>query len=108
MTIRVLFRCTCCGSSSFRPSSLRTFKDTVLKKFGLAPQRCLVCRRRFYLYRPATLQSILTALAGSPWQAKETAVPLRAKIPMAHARRKMELGRLADADSETSRKDLAG
>jgi len=39
---------------------------TLLKKIGVAPQRCLRCRRRFYLYRPAILELLLRALAGSP------------------------------------------
>src|SRR5579863_967076 len=108
MTIRVVFQCSRCGSNSFRPSSLRTFKDTVLKHIGVAPQRCLMCRRRFYLYRPASLQWFLRILAGSSEQEKEGAVPLHSKIPVARTGKKIAFSRLAEDDSEAPRENLAG
>ncbi len=73
MTIRFVFRCSRCGSKSFRPSMKRAFKDSILRKFGITPQRCFKCRRRFYLYRPATFYSLLMALAAPPVRPAEDA-----------------------------------
>jgi hypothetical protein len=66
MTIRFVFRCSRCGSKSFRPSMKRAFKDSILRLFGITPQRCFKCRRRFYLYRPAGFYALLKALAAPP------------------------------------------
>jgi hypothetical protein len=52
MKIRLVLHCSQCGSHSFRPSSQVTLKDAVLQKFGVIPQRCFLCRRRFYLFKP--------------------------------------------------------
>jgi hypothetical protein len=73
MTIRLLFRCSRCGSKYFRPSQKVAFKDLLLRKIGIIPQRCYGCRRRFYLYHPAILQSLLRALADPPVEAKAKA-----------------------------------
>jgi hypothetical protein len=62
MTVRVLFRCSRCGSKFFRRSWRRTFKDIVLEKIGVVPQRCLGCHRRFYLYRPVIFELLRKAL----------------------------------------------
>jgi hypothetical protein len=66
MKIRIIFECSGCGSTSYRPSTKWTFKDNFLHKFGIWPQRCYRCRRRFYLYRPALLNTFLRALAAPP------------------------------------------
>lgn len=66
MKIRIIFECTGCGSTSYRPSTKWTFKDSFLQKFGIWPQRCYRCRRRFYLYRPSLVDTILRALAAPP------------------------------------------
>ena len=63
MKIRLVFKCSRCGSNSFRPSTMLTFKDGMLRKVGVTPQRCFRCRGRFYLYRPEILQSFLRAIA---------------------------------------------
>jgi len=68
--VRLVFKCPLCGSRFFRPSSMWTFRDAWLRKIGVTPQRCFQCRRRFYLYRPATLWLFLKALAGPRRAAK--------------------------------------
>src|ERR1700677_3992786 len=112
MTIRVIFRCSRCGSKSFRPSSRLTFRDTVLRRIGIAPQRCFQCRRRFYLYCPVIVQSLLRALSAPPLQAQDAPAELQPKITRKPAevvtRRTLELGRLAEADRQGAREDLAG
>jgi hypothetical protein len=85
MTIRFVFQCSRCGSNSFRPSSKRAFKDLLLRKIGITPKRCYRCRRRFYLYRPAILTSLLRALADPPLQVKEGAAPVPEKAKAAVA-----------------------
>lgn len=71
MTIRFVFRCPRCRSKSFRPSMKRAFKDSILRKFGITPQRCFRCRRRFYLYRPVSFYALLKALAAPPARVEE-------------------------------------
>lgn len=66
MKILIIFECSRCGSTSFRPSTKWTFKDNFLHKFGITPQRCYRCRRRFYLVRPAFLDVMLRAIAAPP------------------------------------------
>ena len=66
MTVRITFRCSRCGSKSFRPSTQWTFKDTFLHKFGVRPQRCFQCRARFYIFRPTFLPAFFRVLAGTP------------------------------------------
>lgn len=63
MKILIIFECSRCGSTSFRPSTKWTFKDNFLHKFGITPQRCYRCRRRFYLFRPVLLDVMLRAIA---------------------------------------------
>jgi hypothetical protein len=72
MKIRFVFRCSLCGSNSYRPSSQLTFRDTLLLKIGVRPQRCFLCRRRFYIFRPSILRSLLT---GSAQQSLENKKP---------------------------------
>jgi hypothetical protein len=63
MKIRIIFECSGCGSTFYRPSSKLTFKDNFLRKFGIRPQRCYRCRRRFYVFRPALVNLILRVIA---------------------------------------------
>lgn len=107
MTVRIIFRCSRCGSRSFRPSSKWTFKVAILRKIGLVPQRCYLCRRRFYVFRPAFLSALLKALDGPPLRANEANAFPRRK-PMT-----IELSRFADSDpresrSQTASENLAG
>jgi hypothetical protein len=51
MMVRILFYCPHCGSLLYRPSQTRGWKDTLLRAFGVLPQRCQMCRLRFYLFR---------------------------------------------------------
>jgi len=84
MTIRLVFRCSRCGSNSFRRSSKLSFRDLILRKIGISPQRCRYCRCRFYLYRPVLLESLLKALADPPQQVNEgAAYPAKAKAAVA-------------------------
>src|ERR1700722_2540731 len=112
MTIRVIFRCSRCGSKSFRPSSRWTFRDTVLWTIGITAQRCFQCRRRFYLYRPVVLHSLLRALSVSALQAQDAPAKLEPKITRkpveVGTRRSRERGWLADAERQGAREDLAG
>ena len=62
MTIRLIFRCSCCGSISFRPSVRSTFKDSVLRKIGFYLYRCYQCQRRFYLFNPMSVRAFLLSL----------------------------------------------
>src|ERR1700733_6762094 len=81
MKIRLVFKCSRCGSNSFRPSTKWAFKDSLLRRIGVAPQRCFRCRGRFYLYRPVVLQSFLRALAGPA--AQEAPVARQTKVAKA-------------------------
>lgn len=76
MKVRIIFECSGCGSTSFRPSTKWTFKDNFLHKFGIWPQRCFRCRRRFYLFRPALLDVLLRAIVAPAG----TAVPEKPEI----------------------------
>jgi hypothetical protein len=76
MKIRLVFQCSRCGSKSFRTSAQRTFTDSILQKIGVTAQRCYLCRRRFYLFRPAILNSLLMALAVPTARAKESRDPV--------------------------------
>ena len=89
MTIRLVFECTRCGSKFFRPSTQRTFRDTILRKFGVTPQRCYRCRGRFYLYRPEILAAFLRTLAAPP--ETEAAIAARAGREVAYRKRSDEL-----------------
>ncbi len=99
MIVRIIFRCSRCGSTSFRPSTKWRFKDTIFRKIGVTPQRCYLCRRRFYIFRPILLQSLLRALAAPPIEVHEPTVVLHPKI----ARKP-----LTESRSQTARENLAG
>lgn len=62
MQVRILFYCPRCGSVLFRPSISRQFRDRFLRKVGIHPQRCYMCRLRFYLFKPLRLRSFVAAL----------------------------------------------
>lgn len=105
MTVRFIFECSYCGSEAIRLSSQRTWKDTMLRKLGISAQRCLRCRRRFYLYRPTFLRSVMRALADAPNQANAAtaasgSVAARKSVRtevLAH--RDMDLKRLSSGES---------
>ena len=73
MRVRLIFRCPHCGSRSFRPSTLRKTQDSVLRSLGLHPQRCYMCRSRFYSFRLANFRSLLAVLDGSRSDRVQTA-----------------------------------
>jgi len=62
MQVRILFYCPRCGSVLFRPSISRLFRDRFLAKVGIHPQRCYMCRLRFYLFKPLRLKGFVAAL----------------------------------------------
>jgi|HubBroStandDraft_5_1064220.scaffolds.fasta_scaffold108258_2 hypothetical protein len=62
MKIRIIFQCSRCGSITFRSSTRRSLKDSILRKIGFNPHRCYLCRRRFYLFKPMSLRAFLMAL----------------------------------------------
>jgi hypothetical protein len=62
MKVRVVFYCPRCGSLLFRPSTSRLFRDVFLRKVGVHPQRCYLCRVRFYLFKPLGLRPFVEAL----------------------------------------------
>ena len=62
MKVRIAYCCSHCGSSRFRPSISRRLADPVLSCLGIHPQRCYMCRVRFYLFQPYGLRSFLSAL----------------------------------------------
>ena len=62
MRVRILFYCPRCGSVSFRPSISRLLRDSWLSKLGVHPQRCYMCRLRFYLFKPTWLREFVAAL----------------------------------------------
>jgi hypothetical protein len=62
MKIRIIFQCCRCGSITFRSSTRRSLKDSILRKIGFNPHRCYLCRRRFYLFKPMSLRAFLKAL----------------------------------------------
>jgi len=70
MRVRIVFYCPRCGSVLFRPSVSRRFRDSFARKLGIHPQRCYMCRLRFYLFKPSRLRTFVTALdrplVGSP------------------------------------------
>jgi transposase-like protein len=41
-------KCPLCNGQNVRPSNLRSFKDSFLTMFSVAPFRCRVCQHRFY------------------------------------------------------------
>jgi len=71
MKIRLIFQCSRCGSISFRLSTPRSLKDSILRKVGFNPHRCHLCRRRFYLFKPLRLRAFLEALDAPATAASE-------------------------------------
>jgi len=41
-------------------------KDSFLRKIGINPHRCHLCRRRFYLFKPPGMRAFLMALEAQP------------------------------------------
>ena len=103
MKIRFTFECSRCGSKFFRPSSKWTFRDALLKKIGITPQRCFRCRGRFYLYCPVMLRSFLTALAGPPPAPQEAHAARTAKIPQPAVKTDVVWSTFAKADPRDGR-----
>lgn len=62
MRVRIVFYCPRCGSVLFRPSVSRLFRDSFVGKLGIHPQRCYMCRLRFYLFKPSRLRAFVSAL----------------------------------------------
>ena len=62
MRVRILYFCPRCGSVLFRPSISRLFRDSFLSKLGIHPQRCYMCRLRFYLLKPLRMKAVVAAL----------------------------------------------
>ncbi|HEX5227399.1 MAG TPA: hypothetical protein VFW44_06795 [Bryobacteraceae bacterium] len=87
MKLRFTFECSRCGSKSFRPSSKWRFRDTLLRKIGITPQRCLRCRRRFYVFYPISLDAFFRALINPPTPARETGLLAQPvlKVPVLRA-----------------------
>ena len=71
MKVRLYYQCACCGSTSFRTSAARTLKESFLAHFGIHPQRCHMCRRRFFLFKPNNLRAFLAALDAPPQDGRE-------------------------------------
>jgi hypothetical protein len=59
MKVHIIYHCPYCGSKSFRLSAKLTHKDWVLRSLDFYPQRCYICRGRFYLFQPAILKTVL-------------------------------------------------
>jgi len=49
----------------------RSWKDSILRKLGVNPHRCHMCRRRFYLFKPLSLRAFLMALDAQPAEAAD-------------------------------------
>lgn len=63
MKVRIEYVCSRCGSQHFRPSISRRLSDPLLACVGVRPQRCYMCRVRFYLFQPVWLRAFLSALS---------------------------------------------
>lgn len=81
MQVRILFYCPRCGSVLFRPSISRLFRDLFLSKMGIHPQRCYMCRLRFYLFKPLRLKAFVAAL-DRPFVSPPIAEPQSSRSPM--------------------------
>jgi hypothetical protein len=103
MKVRLIFECSRCGSKYFRPSSKWTFRDTLLRKIGITPQRCFRCRRRFYLYRPLALHAFLKALAGPPEPQPQAPAARAAKAGHTPVSTDVVWSRFAEADQSERR-----
>ncbi len=66
MKVHIIYRCPYCGSKSFRLSAKRASKDGVLRLLDVYPQRCYICRGRFYLFQPAILKTVLADPDAAP------------------------------------------
>lgn len=62
MTVRFIFSCPRCCSMSIRPSTLHLFGDSLRTSLAFRAYRCRMCRLRFYLFKPARLQALLSML----------------------------------------------
>jgi hypothetical protein len=62
----------------------RTLKESIWSRFGIYPYRCHMCRSRFFLFKPNTLQAFLVAL-DAPAQGGREREPGGSE-PMADAR----------------------
>ena len=73
MQVHIMYFCPRCGCQSFRPSISRIRKDSIVKLFGFQPQRCYICKVRFYLFQPGILRTL--ANAGSAQAGAEIKAP---------------------------------
>jgi len=78
MRVRVIYFCPRCGCQSLRPSRARTHTDSIVRLLGVHPQRCHMCRVRFYLFQPGILRTLADPI--------ETEVPERKPIQPAALR----------------------
>jgi hypothetical protein len=80
MRVHVIYFCPRCGCQSFRPSAARIARDSILRMLGVRPQRCYICKVRFYLFQPAILRTL-----ASPIETRASpglkAPPLRPGMP---------------------------
>jgi hypothetical protein len=61
MQVHIMYFCPRCGCQSFRPSISRIRKDSIVRLLGFQPQRCYVCKVRFYLFQPGILKTVAGA-----------------------------------------------
>lgn len=63
MRVHVIYFCPRCGCQSFRPSATRIRKDSILGRLGVHPQRCYICRVRFYIFQPGILRTLVSPVS---------------------------------------------
>ncbi len=80
MRVQVIYFCPRCGHQSFRPSAARVRGDSLRRMLGVHPQRCHICRLRFYLFQPGILKTLARPIE-SPAVAGIKAPPLRPGMP---------------------------
>jgi hypothetical protein len=80
MRVHVMYFCPRCGCQSFRPSISRIRKDSILRMLGAHPQRCYICKIRFYLFQPRILKTLASTIE-APAAPGMKARPLRPGIP---------------------------
>ena len=80
MRVHVIYFCPRCGCQCFRPSVSRIARDSILRLLGLRPQRCYICKIRFYLFQPSILRTLASPMK-APAAAGIKAPPLRPGIP---------------------------
>jgi hypothetical protein len=73
MQVHIMYFCSRCGCQSFRPSTLLTRKDSILRMLGFRAQRCYLCKARFYLFQPVILKTV--ANAGNPPRGADLEAP---------------------------------